>query len=113
MGLVQRRISEYVTRHPQTTGARDSHNKPVTGWGPDEQIGIFGFDPGSSTVVQPGREAVVTTPTLYGPFGMPFKHGDACTVRGELYLVEGEPAAWKHPRYGEIGTVVHLRRADG
>lgn len=114
MGLLKRKISEYVTRHPLVRGATDSQGNEIESFGPDEPgIGIFGFDPGGSSVQEPGREAYISSPTIYMPFGSPFRHQDECTVRGKRYTVEGDPADWVHNTYGPIGDAVKLRRADG
>ncbi|QAB17482.1 hypothetical protein Leucomu_05700 [Leucobacter muris] len=114
MALVKRKISEYITRYPYQGGGEDSQGNEIEGFGPGQQLGIYAFDPGGrSESSEPGRDAVVTEPTIYLPPGSPFAPHDECVVRGKRYAVEGEPADWVHPTRGPKCDVIRLRRADG
>lgn len=114
MATLTRRISEEVTRYPLQRGGEDAQGNPIVTHGPGETIGIYVFDPGSSTEPRiSGRDAVVTEPKLFLPYGSPFGAGDQCEVRGARYNVEGEPLQWRHPRDGPKCDVVSLRRVDG
>lgn len=114
MATLTREITETVHRFPFNGGGEDAQGNQLEEFGDAEAVGIYAFDPGGSK--EPGaggRDAVVTEPTLYLPFGSPFSPHDECEVRGHRYSVEGEPAQWVHPRHGPRGDVVKLRRVDG
>lgn len=114
MALVERRISEYITRYPYEVSGEDSQGNEVEGFGSGHQLGIYAFDPGGrSEPSESGRDAVVTEPTIYLPPGSPFAPHDECMVRGRRYAVVGEPADWVHPSRGPQGDVLKLRRVDG
>lgn len=110
-----RRISEHISHHPYEGSGEDSQGNPYEVWGENpEPVGIYAFDPGGSAEPsEAGRDAVVTQPTIYLPPGHPVQAHDQCTVRGNRYDVDGEPAQWVHPRRGSIGDVIKLRRVDG
>ena len=109
-----RRITEYVDRLPFIPGAEDAHGNVVETWGPAEQVGIYVFDPGSTSEPRlPGHDRVVVEPTIYGPFGLPFEPRDHCVARGETFEVEGVTRDWKHPSGLTPGSVVSLRRVAG
>ncbi|MEG9248010.1 hypothetical protein V6S67_07925 [Arthrobacter sp. Soc17.1.1.1] len=117
-----REISETVHRLPHLGGQTDEEGNPVldghgneiAGWGAPEDVGIFVFDPGSSSEPrEPGGSRVVVEPKIYGPFGMPFTHLDKVEARGGTYTVEGEPAKWRHPDGREVVSVVELRKVTG
>lgn len=115
MVRLQRRIAEYVSRLPFLSGATDSMGNEIESWGPAEDVGIYEFDPGGSTEPPlPGHDRVITTPTLYLPYGCPFRPHDKCVIGGNVYTVEGHPATWKHRRTGrEVADVVKLKRVEG
>lgn len=109
-------MTEVVQRVPYVGSVEDSHGNEVETWGaPVTLVGVYGFDPGSSSEPRlPGQERVIVEPTLYGPFVMPFLPRDLVVVRGKTYEVDGEVRQWKHMRSGrEAGGVVTLRRVDG
>lgn len=109
-----REISETVQRLPHIPGDEDSHGNTTSTWGTPEPVGIFVFDPGSSSEPrEPGGSRVVVEPKIYGPFGMPFEYHDKVETRGGTYTVEGEPAKWKHPDGREVVAVVELRKVSG
>lgn len=109
-----RQISEYVDRLPYLGEVKDGDGDLVEVWGDPERLGIFSFDPGGSQEpVIAGQQRVVTTPTIFMPFGSPFLPFDKCVARGRTYQVEGEPAQWVHPTDGPKVDVVHLKRVDG
>lgn len=114
MAALTREITESVQRYPYTGDGEDTQGNQIEEFGDAVEVGIYAFDPGGSK--EPGtggRDAVVTEPTIYLPFGSPFKPHDECEVRGHRYSVEGEPAQWVHPRRGPQGDVVKLRRVNG
>lgn len=109
-------MSESVQRVPFVGLAEDAHGNAAESWGaPVALVGVYGFDPGSSSEPrEPGSDRVIVEPTLYGPFDMPFLPRDRVIVRGKTYEVEGEVRQWKHMRSNrESGAVVTLRRVDG
>lgn len=111
-----RRVNEYVTRYAYTPGPKDKMGDKVDAWNPlGEEVGIFEFDPGGSSEPEiPGHDRVITTPTLYLPYGCPLKQNDKVQVGLDVFRVVGHPARWKHRRTGrEVGDVVKLKRVEG
>ena len=115
MALVERKISEYVTRYPYQGAEEDAQGNESESWGEDpDPIGIWAFDPGGiSEPREPGRDAVISEPTIFLPTGSPFGAHDECLVRGKRYQVVGDPADWLHPSRRLNGDVIKLRRVDG
>lgn len=97
-------------------GSEDAHGNPVDSFSPGVPIPGWGFDPGGSVEsYAPGRDSVVTTPTLYRRESdfIPGRK-DRCTVRGVAYQVEGNTAVWRSPLTGWApGIVVKLEAVDG
>lgn len=109
-----RRITEQVKRFAFADGAEDAHGNPVESWGSAVSVGIYAFDPGSTSEPRmPGHDRVIVEPTIYGPYGLPFEPRDRCEARGELFEVEGVTRDWKHPTGLTPGSVVTLRRVVG
>jgi hypothetical protein len=72
------------------------------------------FDPGSSSEDNDGRTAIVVTPTLYAPPGSDITAADRLLVRGLVFEIIGEPAAWVSPFDGQAkGLAISLRRVAG
>lgn len=115
MQLLSRKVTQQVDRLPYLGQVRDEMGDRIDSWGPAEQVGIFEFDPGGSVQpALPGHDRVITTPTIYLPYGCPFEPRDRCEIQGALYEVEGHPARWKHRNAGrEIADVVKLKRVEG
>lgn len=109
-------MSEPVQRVPYVGAGEDAHGNEVETWGaPVSLVGVYGFDPGSTSEPRlAGHDRVIVEPTLYGPFDMPFQPRDRVIVRGDTYEVDGKVRQWRHMRSGhEAGAVVTLRRVDG
>lgn len=72
-------------------------------------------DPGGSVESRTvNREPIVTTPTLYAPFGADVLAGDRIVSATGTWDVEGHGADWASPFTGwQPGSVFPLRRADG
>lgn len=63
---------------------------------------------------QDARNAVTSGFTLYGPPGVDLTPADRVRVRGDVYEVDGEVAAWRNPFSGwEPGVVVQTKRVEG
>ena len=109
-----RTVSEYVKRFAFQTGATNAHGNPVEAWASvGVQVGIYVFDPGSSSEPRDGGDRVIVEPTIYCPPGSVFDSRDRVECRGELFEVEGVPRVWNHPTAGPRGVVVSLRRVTG
>lgn len=108
-------ISEYVDHAVFEAGAEDAHGNPVESWGDPVTVGVFAFDPGSSSEPrEAGHDRVIVEPTLYMPSGVVFGPRDVVVARGLRYEVEGETREWVHPTdAGRRANVVTLRRVDG
>lgn len=109
-------MSESVLRLPFLPGAVDAHGNAAEAWGgPVALVGVYGFDPGSSSELrQAGHDRVIVEPALYGPFDMPLTFRDRVVIRDLTYEVEGHVRQWRHPRSNrDAGSVVTLRRVSG
>lgn len=92
----------------------DDHGNDGEAWAAAEPVGIYAFDPGSSSEPrEPGHDRVVVEPTVYMPAKAEFAPRDRVTARGKLYEVEGETRVWRHPNGRQRGNVATLRRVDG
>ena len=108
-------ISEYVQRHVFVSGVDDAHGNPVEGWADPVSVGIYAFNPGTtSEPFIPGHDRVVTQPAVYAPVGTVFGPRDRVTVRGVLYEVDGVPLEYRNPFGGLVdGIQVNLRGVTG
>lgn len=112
---------EEALHHARIDGATDDFGNEVTAWADPRPIlndagkPASAFDPGGTVEpMLPGQERVITTPTLYVPFGQPIRARDQITVRGRRWEVDGDPADWKNPLVGwKPGTVVKLKEVTG
>lgn len=109
---MSRPVSEYVQREPFIPGAVDAHGNPAKSWGAAVTVGIYGFDPGSTSEPREGMSRVFVEPTLYMPTDVTFNSQDRVTARGHLYEVEGETREWRQGEH-RPGNVVTLRRVEG
>jgi len=108
-----RKVSEFVQREPFIAGATDAHGNAKDSWGPAVEVGIYAFDPGSSSEPREGMARVITAPTMYVPDGAVFDPRDRVTARGKRYEVEGDTEQWRHPDGNRPGNVIPLRRVEG
>lgn len=111
---MSRPISEDVEWSAFVPGAEDSHGNEAEGWAEPETVGIYAFDPGSTSEPrEAGHDRVIVEPTLYMPPTVVFGARDHVTARGLLYEVEGETREWRHTDGTAKGNVVTLRRVEG
>lgn len=109
---------EPVTRLRATmTTSRYSDTNTKPNWSNPDELVIpgCGFNPGqSSEPLQDARNAVITQPEVYAPFGSDVLAGDRLVVRGRTYDVQGDPASWVSPFTGWApGMVVPLKIVEG
>lgn len=73
------------------------------------------FNPGGShESVEPGREPILSKPTVYAPYGADILAGDRLVVRGVTFDVDGHPSQWRNPFTGwQAGVSVTLISKDG
>lgn len=109
-----RQISEYVNHEAFDAGAEDATGNVIEGWLPAVTVGVYAFDPGSSSEPREGNDRVIVEPTLYMPDSLVLAHRDVVWARGKRYEVDGETREWVHPtdptRRANVAT---LRRVDG
>jgi hypothetical protein len=109
---------EAVTRL-RGAAVTDPYSGEATGidWATPDELDIpgCGFNPGeSSEPLRDARNAVLTQPAVYAPFGSDVLAGDRLVVRGGTYDVDGTPADWRSPFTGwEPGMVIPLKRTEG
>lgn len=97
-----------------TTGAKDAYGRPIKTWSVPVAAKAYAFDPGGSfEPFYPGRERVVTTPTLFAPHSLVVDNQDRITVRGKEYEVTGNPAYWENQAGKKLGVVIPLKRVEG
>ena len=108
-------FGEPVIFEAYVTGAEDVHGNPIETFDAPVTVGGCAFDPGASQeVYEPGRNPVTTAPRVFAPAGTVVTARSRVTVRGKVYLVDGDPAEWRNPYTGSIpGTVVTLEAVDG
>lgn len=107
-------IGEYVQHQVYDATGTNTHGNPVKAWGTPSQVGVYAFDPGSSSEPrEPGGDRVIVEPTLYAPSTAVFDANDRVTARGLLYEVEGDTRQWIHPDGSQKGNVITLRRVEG
>lgn len=108
-------ISEYVQHAAFIAGAEDEHGNSAEAWGAPVTVGVYAFDPGSSSEPRiPGHDRVIVEPTLYMPSENVLGPRDEVVARGKRYEVEGETREWVHPTdTTRRANVVTLRRVDG
>lgn len=109
-----RRISETVLWAAFEGEEEDSQGNEVESWAAAVPVGIYAFDPGSTSEPRrPGQDRVIVEPTIYMPQAAVFGPHDLVTARDLLYEVEGVTREWRHPNGQIKGNVVTLRRVDG
>ncbi len=109
-----RPISEFVEHEAFDAGAVDAHGNPAEGWGEAVSVGVYAFDPGSSSEPREGGDRLIVQPTLYLPAEAVFGSRDRVTARGYQYEVEGDTREWVHPTdSSRRANVVTLRRVEG
>lgn len=110
-----RPISEYVKHAVFVPGPPDAHGNPEKAWGIPATVGVFAFDPGSTSEPrEPGHDRVIVEPTLYMPETAVFGPQDEVIARGKRYEVEGETREWVHPTEPtRRANVCTLRRVEG
>lgn len=109
-----RSISEYVEYEAFIKGAQDDTGNDIEAWADPVTVGVYAFDPGSSSEPREGNDRVIVEPTLYMPSDVVMGSRDRVTVRGRVYPVEGETREWVHPTdTTRRANVVTLRRVDG
>lgn len=100
-------------------GATDPRGNPIVTYAAPVDVPGISFDPGgaSGAAAEPrmsGHDRVVTAPTLYGPYDMPFRALDRVVVRGLTYEAVGEVLRWRSPYSGKKrGGVLELKRVTG
>lgn len=102
-------------------GALDAHGNPVESYAAPVPVPGISFDPGGAMGVgdaaeprMSGHDRVVTAPTIYGPYDMPFRPQDQVIVRGVTYEAVGEVLRWRSPYSGrKRGAVQSLKRVTG
>ncbi len=106
---------ETVQRLPYTHTTTSGRGIETHHRGTPVDVDGAGFEPeGSYDVLDPSRQSVVTQPTLMVEFDRETHPLDQWRCRGDLYEVDGKPAAWRNPFTGwEAGQVIKLRRVTG
>lgn len=110
-----RRISETVQHEVFQPDAEDAHGNPVEDWADPVDLGIYAFNPGTtSEPFLPGHDRVVTQPAIYVPEGATIGPRDKITVRGVTYDVDGVTLDFRNPYDSSMdGLQVNLRGTDG
>lgn len=115
-----RYISETVQHEVFTGTSRDAHGNTVETWADAVSLGIYAFNPGTSSETSgssaaSGHEArTVTTPSIYLPSTASVSARDRITVRGKRFEVDGEPLDFRNPYGGEMnGKSISLKAVDG
>lgn len=102
-----REITETVQYEAPIDGATDAHGNKIEQWAEAVPVGIYRFDPGSTSEPREGQRRVIVEPTIYLPPDVVLAAAGRVTVRGKRYQIKGDTREWP------IGDVVTLRRVDG
>lgn len=110
-----RRISETVQHSAFQGGAEDAYGNPTEGWAAPVSVGIYAFNPGTtSEPFLPGHDRVVTQSAIYVPKGTTVGSRDRVTVRGVLYEVDGVVLDYRNPYDSSMdGIQVNLKAVTG
>lgn len=108
-----RRVSEIVQLESFAGEGEDAHGNEAETWGAAVEVGIYAFDPGSSSEPRDGGDRVIVEPTVYMPPAVVFAPRDRVTVRGIKYEVEGVTRQWVHPSGSSKGNAATLRVVSG
>lgn len=105
---------ETVVVHGRVDGPPDAYGQPTFTWA-DLEVPGAGIAPrAGSEGAGPDRSTVIVGLTAYLPAGTMIGPRDEVTVRGERYVVDGEPGVWRSPLTGwQPGVEVALSRAEG
>ena len=110
-----RRISETVQHSTFQGGAEDAYGNPIDGWADPVDLGIYAFNPGTTTEpFLPGHDRVITQPAMYVPEGAHINSRDRITVRGDVYEVDGVVLDYRNPYDSSMdGIQVNLKAVTG
>lgn len=107
------RGGETITIKRRSATSTDEHGNPVHSFTTvtvrDALIAIGG----TSEPVDPARDAIDATLTLYLPQGTQILSGDRFTIRGTEWVKDGFAQEWVSPFPMEVGVVVPVRRRVG
>lgn len=102
---------EPIYRHRRGKTGEDAYRNDVYGWTRTKLADGLFAPGGISEPIEPGREPVVTEPTVYWRNAWPdVIAADRIEVRGLTYDVIGDPADWRGTIVG--GLVVKLKRSE-
>lgn len=103
--------TEPVKRYRREQTGVDGYNNPIYGRVSTDLPPALFAPGGVSEPIEPGRDPVVTEPTLYWRRKWPdVLASDEIEVRGDVFRVRGKPADWKGSTVG--GLVVSLYLAE-
>lgn len=108
------RGGETITIKRRSAASRDAHGNPTytqtTVIVKDALIAVGG----TSEPIDPTRDAVDATVTLYLPNGTQIEEGDRFIIRGSEWIKDGSPVEWISPFPApDAGIVIPLRRRRG
>lgn len=107
------RGGETITIKRRSETSTDAHGNPTHSFTQitirDALIGIGG----TSEPIDPQRDAIDATLTLYLPQGTTILPGDRFIIRGTEWLKDGSAQEWVSPFPMETGVVVPVRRRVG
>lgn len=108
-------FGESVQIEAALSGIENAHGDLLEGFAQPVTVDGCAFDPGGSAEsFGPGRDVVISQPRLFAPPGTVVTARSRVTVRGLLYVVQGEPAVWRSPFTGwEPGVAIPLERVEG
>lgn len=94
-----RYISETVQLVKFAGSSEDAHGNAVAGWGAPTNLGIYAFNPSTSSevLVDGHMHRVESSPTIYVPVGSGVAPRDRIVARGITYVVDGVEAAFRNP----------------
>lgn len=107
------RGGETITIKRRSVASTDAHGNPTHTYSSvtvrDALIAVGG----TSEPIDPQRDAVDATLTLYLPEGTTVLQGDRFMIRGTEWVKDGSVQEWASPFQMEVGVVVPVRRRVG
>lgn len=107
------RGGETIAIKRRSVTSTDAHGNPAYSWTTSTVRDALIAIGSTSEPIDPARDAVDATLTVYLPQGTTVLPGDKFVIRGTEWVKDGNAQEWVSPFQMEVGVVVPLRRRVG
>lgn len=112
--MMRHPAGEIVSVLPYVEGARDSHGKPIPGWGDPIPYEGCAVAPAWAGPYEERRDMIVGDFSVFGPPEMVVGSKDRVICRGETWDVVENAALWHNPFTGDNpGIQFTIKRVEG